>query len=1455
MKGQMYSSLVVVSLVLSTMFIGFFGFSDEIADEVSGAIIIVPLNYPTIQEAIDNASIGDTVWVFNGTYNENVIVNKSIQLIGNGTESTIIDGGGMGDVIYVNASMVNISKFTLRNSGTNINDSGINLNNTKYCYIQFINCTMNSIGIRLNESTNNVIDNVICNNNQIGLSAYFASDNNITFSTFNNSNSYDISVLNGSLDVTNCTFNENLLWTFPGGKIYVNYFHEIAVFDNATMIGAGGTPNAHVWVVENKTWNKVFDSTVDAGGYIRNVELTAYIYEGFFNYSMQDMMFNASFRGYIDGLNITNASKDNYQIQIFLIDNTPPRIYNLNVTPDENVSFYNPSLIKATINETGILPMIGLKVFAHAGGNNTVDNFTEIADFQTSELTLTPRADINITDLNFTWNASSPAMLGDGIGCYIYDGINKTYIQAGYWDQLGNKVASVNVYFSNATYNMYDASLEFWAESETAKGILIWLPNGSTEYILPLQYSSLGATITPRVVIDSFNKITGELVSSIWIENEQPFGPDYALTEVGFMVQERVPDGEYKILFAGVDRGLNLDFNSTFVTVDNTPPVITLNSPAYNAIFKAGLTIDLDVTDTYLNTVDYTINSGVSTPLTAPFDIDTTGWPDGTVIIDVYATDFAKNPADGNFRFKIDSTDPIVSLFSPANNSFIHPGTNISLNITETNIASVNFTLDNLTLQILDPPYNISTFSWLDGYHTVEVHVIDLAGNTGMNFFNFTIDSFSPFIALISPANNSIVKPGTTINLGVTDENLENVSYSLDGGSSITLTDPYDIDTSSLSDGLHTISVRANDFAGHVTSRLFSFTFDSVIPVINLSSPANNSVIQPGTTIDIDIVEDHIDEVKYSLNGGSEINLASPYDINTIMWLDDNYEIEVQAVDLAGNFAITKMFNFTIDSMAPEIVLVSPENSSVIKAGTMIDLKVIENHTDKVNYTVIGESVQSLSSPYDINTSGWADGAYTIEVQASDKAGNFAKEMFKFTIDSTKPQIELVSPEDKSVISPGTTIDLNIVDDNLANVNYSLDGVVAQDLSVPYNIVTTGWADGEHQIEVNAIDEASNLNSKVFTFTIQTPFVPPKVVSTTPEDEAKNIPIDTTIVIRFNIEMNASTVANSISLSPTAEVSDYSWNNNFSVLTIKFSSVLKYNTKYEVTVGTGAKGANDAPLANPYSFSFTTKAEEVDTDGDNIPDSTDDDDDNDGYKDEWETFLGTDPLSSQDTPLDTDGDGVPDGDETNSQTWMDKDDDGDDYTDAEELKAGSDPKNPQSTPKDEEEDEEEKGILGMGPMMDYLVILIIIIIIILLLLLLLRRKKPEEEEEELEEEEEEEEEKEEEKEEEEEEAEEEEGEFECPDCGATIGADDTVCPECGAEFEEEEEDLEEEEIPEEEELEEEEVAEEEEPKEEEPEEEEILEEEPEEDKEETEGEEPEEGAKEESGEEETEEKE
>ncbi len=135
-------------------------------------------NYSTIQSAINDANPSDTIFVYNGTYYENVVVNKTVNLIGEDCNNTIIDGGGNDDVIQVIENSVYISGFTIQNCKLSPTYAGVDIH-SESCTIENNNIVSNVDGIFGHGASDMAIaNNTILLNNNHGIYLLSFSNNN-----------------------------------------------------------------------------------------------------------------------------------------------------------------------------------------------------------------------------------------------------------------------------------------------------------------------------------------------------------------------------------------------------------------------------------------------------------------------------------------------------------------------------------------------------------------------------------------------------------------------------------------------------------------------------------------------------------------------------------------------------------------------------------------------------------------------------------------------------------------------------------------------------------------------------------------------------------------------------------------------------------------------------------------------------------------------------------------------------------------------------------------------------------------------------------------------------------------------------------------------------------------------------------------------------------------------------
>ncbi|TET89666.1 MAG: hypothetical protein E3J35_09215, partial [Methanomassiliicoccales archaeon] len=149
-------------IIAFTVFMSTFVAIIAILPEARAATLYVggggPGNYTTIQGAIDAAFPGDVIFIYNGTYFENIQVYKSLSLVGETRDNTTIDGSGIEDAVHISADWVNITGFTITGgTGSSGIRSGIEFDSVENSTASGNNVTDNDYGITIDSSTNIVI--------------------------------------------------------------------------------------------------------------------------------------------------------------------------------------------------------------------------------------------------------------------------------------------------------------------------------------------------------------------------------------------------------------------------------------------------------------------------------------------------------------------------------------------------------------------------------------------------------------------------------------------------------------------------------------------------------------------------------------------------------------------------------------------------------------------------------------------------------------------------------------------------------------------------------------------------------------------------------------------------------------------------------------------------------------------------------------------------------------------------------------------------------------------------------------------------------------------------------------------------------------------------------------------------------------------------------------------------
>lgn len=334
-----------------------------------------------------------------------------------------------------------------------------------------------------------------------------------------------------------------------------------------------------------------------------------------------------------------------------------------------------------------------------------------------------------------------------------------------------------------------------------------------------------------------------------------------------------------------------------------------------------------------------------------------------------------------------------------------------------------------------------------DGPHSLTVLAMDPTGNQTQTALEFTVDTLAPSVeffqgqgaafATQSPSI-SLAAAGTGTQVTALDCWLDSAAPSPCGTSTGGgYAGPQVVPLSGVTEGAHTLHVRATDAAGNEVTGAFAFHVDVTAPTVLFADPAGAPKGSPATfqlTVgDLSAVE----QLTCALDGGSQTvcgtSSAGDFRGTQLVTLPPAtggaHALHVRAVDRAGN-AVVEDLAFVVDTVAPTVTFA--DAPGVLKATLAPSFAVTvadaAARVTQLQCGVDGGVLGSCGSPtagdfrgqQDLGVSVGSQGSHTIQVVATDEAGNVSLAALPFWVVTT-PTGPVVTPTPPDA-APQTTI-------------------------------------------------------------------------------------------------------------------------------------------------------------------------------------------------------------------------------------------------------------------------------------------------------------------------------------------------------------------------------------------------------------------------------------------------
>jgi len=726
---------------------------------------------------------------------------------------------------------------------------------------------------------------------------------------------------------------------------------------------------------------------------------------------------------------------------------------------------------------------------------------------------------------------------------------------------------------------------------------------------VPLPAVTITTPADSSATTDSTPPITGTTNPNITVIVKMDGVPIDTLTSDGsgnWSTNQPTPlsDGWHTVSVTVIDHAGDTATDANIFRVDTTPPPVDVVTPANGSVTNDNTPTITGTTDPFLTVIVKMDGTPIDT-VTADSSgnwstVQPTALTEGAHAVSATVSDSLGNTATDTNNFTVDTIAPAVNIVTPPDGSTTDDNTPFYSGTTEpylTVIVKVDgVPIDTVAADSLGNWFTTQPTALSEGAHTVSATVTDAAGNTATDSNTFTVDTIPPAINIVQPIDGSYSLSSTPVITGTTEPFLT-VIVKMDGTPIDTVVADSagnwsTVQPTPLPDGAHTVSATTTDAAGNTASDSNIFTIDTTPPVITY--PACGDTISEttpaiyGTTeanLQVTIVLDGVPIDTVFADSAGNWSTTAPAPLSQAV-----HTVSAIATNLVGEQKSVTC-NFTIDATPPAVNIATPAEGSTTSDNT----PTITGTTEPYLMVIVRMDGTPIDTVYADSTGAWStvqptplsDGAHTVSATATDAAGNTATDSNNFTVDTTVPVVDVVTPAVGSVTNDNTPTITGTTEPNLTVIvmmdGVPIDTVIADGLGNWSTVQPTPLTNGSHAVTAIAIDAVGNTASDTNPFTVDT--VPPAIyVDTPPEGSTTN---DNTPLYTGRTEPLLTVIVSVDGVPIDTVVAD--GNGNWSTTQLTPLS----NGPHTVTATTTDGAGNTASDTNPFTVNTTAPSVDV----------------------------------------------------------------------------------------------------------------------------------------------------------------------------------------------------------------------------------------------------------------------